>query len=104
MSMKKLNYLSSEIILYFLSEIFNPLLLISISFVVTGYVAKFKRNENFFKTIFIAITIGFIIFLIDKMIYSINTNNIFLYFVITLTIPIISIVLGTIFMLRVEKG
>ena len=104
MSMKKLNYLSSEIILYFLSEIFKPLLLISISFVVTGYVAKFKRNENFFKTIFIAITIGFIIFLIDKMIYSINTNNIFLYFVITLTIPIISIVLGTIFMLRVEKG
>ena len=102
--MKKLNYLSSEIILYFLSEILKPLLLISISFVVTGYVAKFKRNENFFKTIFIAISIGFIIFLIDKVIYSFNAKNILSYTIIILTIPITSIILGTIFMLKVEKG
>jgi len=103
-SMKKLNYLSSEIILYFLSEIIKPLLLISISFVVTGYVAKFKRNENFFKTIFIAITIGFILFLIDKVIYSINIDNTFSYLLITITIPIISLILGTILMLKIEKG
>ena len=103
-SMKKLNYLSSEIILYFLSEIFKPILLITISFVVTGYVAKFKRNENFFKTIFIAISIGFIIFLIDKIVYSINAQNIFSYIFIILTIPLTSIILGIIFMLRVEKG
>ena len=103
-SMKKLNYLSSEIILYFLSEIFKPLLLISISFVVTGYVAKFKRNENFFKTIFIAISIGFIIFLIDKVIYSINAKSILSYIFVILAIPITSIILGIIFMLRVEKG
>ena len=102
--MKKLNYLSSEIILYFLSEIFKPLLLISISFVVTGYVAKFKRNENFFKTIFIAISIGFIIFLIDKVIYSINAKSILSYIFIILAIPFTSIILGIIFMLRVEKG
>tara|TARA_Y100000590_G_C15715201_1_gene1011644 strand:+ start:152 stop:1234 length:1083 start_codon:yes stop_codon:yes gene_type:complete len=103
-SMKKLNYLSSEIILYFLSEIFKPILLISISFVVTGYVAKFKRNENFFKTIFIAIGIGFIIFFIDKIIYSINAKNILTYIFIILAIPLTSIILGIIFMLRVEKG
>lgn len=103
-SMKKLNYLSSEIILYFLSEIFKPLLLISISFVVTGYVAKFKRNENFFKTIFIAIAIGFIIFFVDKIIYSINAQNILTYIFIIIAIPLTSIILGTIFMLRVEKG
>ena len=82
----------------------KPLLLISISFVVTGYVAKFKRNENFFKTIFIAITIGFILFLIDKVIYSINIDNTFSYLLITITIPIISLILGTILMLKIEKG
>ena len=103
-SMKKLNYLSSEMILYFLSEIIKPLLLISISFVVTGYVGKFKRNENFFKTIFIAITIGFLLFLIDKVIYSFNVNHIFNFILITITIPIISFTLGTILMLRIEKG
>ena len=103
-SMKKLNYLSTDMILYFLSEIIKPILLISICFVVTGYVAKFKRNENFFKTIFISILIGFVIFLIDKIIYSINVNNMFYYFIITITIPLISLILGTILMLRVEKG
>ena len=90
-SMKKLNYLSNDIILYFLSEIFKPLLLISIAFVVTGYVSKFQRNESFFKTIFIAIIIGFIIFLIDKLIYSINANNLISYLIIVSTIPILSV-------------
>ena len=103
-SMKKLNYLSSEIILYFISEILKPILLISICFVVSGYVAKFKRNESFFKTIFIAIVIGFIMFLIDKLIYSISINSLISYIIVVLTIPITSIILGTIFIIRVEKN
>ena len=103
-SMKKLNYLTPEIILYFLSEIFKPLLLISVCFVVSGYVAKFKRNESFFKTIFIAIIIGFIMFLLDKLIYSINVNNLISYIIIIASIPIISIILGTIMFIRVEKN
>ena len=102
--MKKLNYLTPEIILYFLSEIFKPLLLISVCFVVSGYVAKFKRNESFFKTIFIAIIIGFIMFLLDKLIYSINVNNLISYIIIIASIPIISIILGTIMFIRVEKN
>ena len=103
-SMKKLNYLTPDIILYFLSELFKPFLLISISFVVTGYVSKFKRNESFFKTIFIAIIIGFILFLINKLIYSININSWLYYPIVILTIPSISIILGTILILRVEKS
>ena len=103
-SMEKLNYLSNDIILYFLSEILKPLLLISIAFVVTGYVSKFQRNESFFKTIFIAIIIGFILFLIDKLIYSINANNLLSYLIIVSTIPILSVILGTIFIIRVEKN
>ena len=103
-SMKKLNYLNPEIILYFLSEIFKPILLISIAFVVTGYVSKFNRNESFFKTIFIAIIIGFILFLIDRLIYSIDINNIISYCIVILTIPILSFVLGTILIINVEKS
>ncbi|PPR43091.1 MAG: hypothetical protein CFH21_00907 [Alphaproteobacteria bacterium MarineAlpha5_Bin11] len=103
-SMKKLNYLSNEIILYFISEIFKPLLLISICFVVTGYVSKFNRNETFFKTIFVAIIIGFIIFLINKFIHSINIKTLYSYFFVILSIPVISLVLGTILIVRVEKN
>ena len=102
-SMKKLSYLSTDIVLYFFSELFKPFLLLSIGYVVSGFVAKFKRNYSFFKTIFISVIIGFIIFLIDKLIYSMDTSGIFSYVIIILTIPIISLILGTFLIIRVEK-
>ena len=60
--------------------------------------------NTFFKTIFIAIIIGFILFLINKLIYSININSWLYYPLVILTITSISIILGTILILRVEKS
>ena len=61
-----------------------------LSFVVIGFSGKFKRNENFYKVLFLSITIGFIIFLfkeiITKITISYSINFILSYFLI-FTIP-----------------
>ena len=64
-SLKKFNLYSPEVAFFYICEIFKPLFLISISFLVMGYASRFKRNENFFKILFISISIGFV-FLIYK--------------------------------------
>ena len=57
-----------------------------LSFVVIGFSGKFKRNENFFKVLFISILIGFLIFflkeLITKMTISLSINFYISYLVI----------------------
>ena len=57
-----------------------------LGFIVVGYSAKFKRNENFFKILFIAILIGFSIFLMREIIFKItlsyNINFFFSYSII----------------------
>ena len=84
--LKKFNLYSTEISLYYLSEILNPFFLVMLGFVVLGFSAKFKRNENFFKILFIAILIGFIIFLFREIIFKItlsyNINFFFSYSII----------------------
>ena len=59
-------------------------------FVVLGYSAKFKRNENFFKILFIAILIRFAIFLMREIIFKItlsyNINFFFLQYNFHVTI------------------
>ena len=47
--LKKFNLYSEEISLYYLSQILNPIFLVMLGFIVVGYSAKFKRNENFLK-------------------------------------------------------
>ncbi len=73
-SLKKFNLYSSEISLYYLSEILKPLFLVAIGFVVMGFSGKFKRNENFFKVLFISILIGFLIFLLKEIVTSITVS------------------------------
>ncbi len=72
--LKKFNLYSSEISLYYLSEILNPFFLVMLGFVVLGFSAKFRRNENFFKILFIAILIGFIIFFLRQIIFKITLS------------------------------
>ena len=54
-----------------------------------GFSGKFKRNENFFKILFISILIGFLFFLfkelITKLTISFNLDYIFSYFIIFIT-------------------
>ena len=84
----KFNLYSSEIGLYYLSEILKPIFIVVIAFVILSFTSKFKRNENFFKVLFVAIAIGFLIFLIkeiiSKLTISLSLNFILSYFIIFL--------------------
>ena len=91
-TLNKFNLYSSEIGLYYLSEILKPLFIVMLSFVVLGYSGKFKRNENFFKILFISILIGFIIFFLKEIItkFTIILNiNFFVSYLIIFTVPLI---------------
>ncbi len=84
----KFNLYSSEIGLYYLSEILKPIFIVVLAFVILGFTTKFKRNENFFKVLFVAISVGFLIFLlkevITKLTISLSLNFILSYFIIFL--------------------
>jgi len=85
-NLKKFNIHSSEVSLYYLSQILKPFFLIVIAFTVMGYSGKFKKNENFFKVLFFSILIGFLIFLFNEVIITLTTkyqiSYIFSYFII----------------------
>tara|TARA_Y100000590_G_scaffold461736_1_gene624010 strand:+ start:6005 stop:7084 length:1080 start_codon:yes stop_codon:yes gene_type:complete len=87
-NLEKFNLHSNEISLYYISEITKPLFLIILGFVVMGYAGKFKRNENFFKVLFISILIGFLFFILKELItylsISLNLNFVFSYTIIFL--------------------
>ena len=77
-TLQKFNLYSSEIILFYVSEVLKPFFLVILAFVVTGFSGKFKRNDNFFRILFIAILIGFFVFflkeIITKLTISLNIN------------------------------
>ena len=87
-TLSKFNLYSSEIGLYYLSEVLKPFFTVVLTFVIIGFASKFQRNENFFKVLFIAISIGFFIFLlkeiISKLTISLSINIYVSYFVIFL--------------------
>ena len=91
-SLKKFNLYSSEISLFYISALINPFFLVIIGFVVMGFSGKFKKNENFFKVLFISILIGFLLFLLKEVIttmtISYNVHFILSYLIIFL-IPLI---------------
>ena len=91
-SLKKFNLYSSEISLYYLSEIFKPLFLIILGFIVMGYSSKFKRNENFFKILFYSILIGFVFFIFQEIVTVLTIVNYIPFwfaYIIMLGIPLI---------------
>ena len=101
--LKKFNLHSTEISLYYLSEILNPFFLVMLGFVVLGFSAKFKRNENFFKILFIAILIGFVIFFLREIIYKITLSyNINFFFSYT-AIFILPFLIGLYKVLQIEN-
>ena len=91
-NLKKFDLYSNEISLYYTSELLKPIFLIIIAFVVMGFSSKFRRNENFFKVLFISVLIGFIIFLFKIFIFNFtgksNINFIYSYLVI-LILPLL---------------
>ncbi len=91
-ALKKFNLYSSAVSLHYLSELLKPFFMIILSFVVMGFSAKYKRNENFFKVLFLAVLLGFIFYILREMInkftLSFDTNFVYSYLVIFL-IPFI---------------
>ena len=86
----KFNLYSSEVGLYYLSEILKPIFIVLMSFLILGFTSKFQRNENLFKILFVSISIGFIVFLLKEIITKITVSlsiNIFLSYLIIFLIP-----------------
>jgi len=85
-TLKKFNLYSSAISLHYLSEILKPFFMILLSFVVMGFSAKYKRNDSFFKVLFIAVLLGFIFYIlrevINKFTLTFNANFIYSYSII----------------------
>ena len=102
-NLKKFNLHSSEVSLYYLSEILKPIFLVIIGFTVMGFSGKFKRNENFFKVLFISILIGFLIFLLKEIVTVLTTKMeisfIFSYFIIFM----FPLIIGLYQMIRIES-
>ena len=103
-NLKKFDLYSNEISLYYTSELLKPIFLIIIAFVVMGFSSKFKRNENFFKVLFISILIGFFIFLFKIIIFNYtgksNINFIYSYLVIL----ILPLLLGLYQVVTIERN
>ncbi len=91
-TLKKFNLYSSTISLFYISEVLKPFYMILLSFVVMAFSAKYKRNENFFKILFISIMFGFMFYVltevINKFTITFSINFLYSYFII-FTIPFI---------------
>ena len=101
-SLKKFNLYSPEIALYYLSEILKPLFLIIISFTVMGYSGRFKRNENFFKILFVSISIGFLLFMFKEVITAFSVSFNISFFVSYFLILLIPLIIGLYFVINIE--
>ncbi len=91
-TLSKFNLYSPEIGLYYLSELIKPLFIVILSFVIIGFTSKFKRNENFFKVLFIAISIGFLVYLLKEIIAVLTINlsiNFLISYCIIFFIPLL---------------
>ena len=89
-TLKKFNLYSKEIGLFYLSETLKPLFIVMLSFVVIGFSGKFRRNENFFKVLFLAILVGFIIFFLREIINKITISlslNFYISYLIIFILP-----------------
>ena len=89
-TLSKFNLYSSEIGLFYLSEILKPFFIVVLAFVILGLTSNFQRNENFFKVLFIAITTGFIIFLLKEIVTKLTLSlslNFFLSYLIIFLLP-----------------
>jgi len=89
-TLSKFNLYSSEIGLYYLSEILKPMFSVVLAFVILGFTSRFQRNENFFKVLFIAVSIGFLVFLLKEIITKLTITlslNFLLSYLIIFLVP-----------------
>ena len=102
-TLSKFNLYSSEIGLYYISEILKPFFTVVLAFVILGFTAKFQRNENFFKVLFIAISIGFLIFLLKEIITKLTISLTLNYLLSYLIIFLIPLFIGLYQIIKIEN-
>ncbi len=102
-TLSKFNLYSPEIGLYYLSEILKPLFIVVLAFVVIGFTSKFQRNENFFKVLIVAISIGFIIFLLKEIISKLTITLSINFFISYLIIFLIPLLIGLYQIIKIEN-
>lgn len=89
-TLKNFNLYSSAVGLFYLSEVLKPFFMIILAFVVMGFSAKYKRNENFFKILFISVLFGFAFYVLRELInkFTISFDLSFIYsYIIIFIIP-----------------
>ena len=102
-TLNKFNLYSKEIGLYYLSEVLKPIFIVVLAFVIIGFTSKFQRNENFFKVLFIAISIGFCIFLLKEIISKLTISLSMNIYVSYLFIFIIPLFIGLYQVIKIEN-
>ncbi len=93
-SLKKFNLYSQEVSLFYLSEIFKPFFLIILGFIVMGFASKFKKYENFFKTLFFSISIGFGFFIFNEILTGLAVANYISFLFAYAILILISFIIG----------
>jgi len=89
-TLSKFNLYSNEIGLFYLSEVLKPIFIVVLAFVMIGFTSKFQRNENFFKVLFISISIGMLIFLLKEIIIKLTiilSINFYISYLIIILLP-----------------
>ncbi len=102
-TLTKFNLYSPEIGLFYLSEVLKPIFLVMLSFVIIGFTSKFQRNENFFKVLFIAISLGFMIFLFKEIITKLTISLSINFFISYLVIFLIPFLIGLYQIIKIEN-
>ncbi len=102
-TLKKFNLYSSEIGLYYLSEIFKPLFIVMLAFIILGFSGKFKRNENFFKILFISILIGFLVFFLKEIVTKLTISLSVNFFISYLIIFFVPFLIGLYQIIKIEN-
>ncbi len=102
-TLQKFNLYSSEIGLYYLSEVLKPLFIVMLAFTILGVSGKFKRNENFFKVLFISIFIGFLIFFLKEIVTKLTISLSINFFISYLIIFFIPFIIGLYQIIKIEN-
>ena len=102
-TLSKFNLYSSEIGLYYISELLKPIFTVVLAFVILGFTSKFQRNENFFKVLFLAICVGFIIFLLKEIMVRLTINLSINYIISYILIFLFPFLIGLYQVIKIEN-
>ena len=70
---------------------------------MVGFTSKFQRNENFFKVLFIAISIGFIFFLMKEIVTKLTISLSINFFISYLVIFLVPFFVGLYQIVKIEN-